>query len=150
MLAPILGLGANLIPLAAGLEVEFLGAWSVPLPLTAAALLAVGAGYGFGAWALVENRFFSGTVRIQVERGHFVVDSGPYRFVRHPGYAGGLLMFAAAPLVYGVAWTGVFAGLICGVLVLRTALEDRTLLEKLPGYREYAEKTRYRLVPGLW
>jgi protein-S-isoprenylcysteine O-methyltransferase Ste14 len=107
-------------------------------------------GYSFSSSAIVENRFFSGTVRIQSERGHHVVSTGPYRFVRHPGYAGALWGYLVIPLLLDSAWTFIPAVLLVGVLILRTALEDKTLQEELPGYKEFAQKTRYRLVPGLW
>lgn len=150
VLAPILGVTANLIPLVAGLEVRLVGALAMPRGVALAALLAVAAGHTLGGWALVENRFFSTTVRIQAEREHTVVDTGPYRVVRHPAYAGGLLMLAPAPLVFGAPWTLLFASAICVALIVRTALEDRVLQEKLPGYREYTTRTRFRLVPGVW
>ena len=96
------------------------------------------------------NRFFSGTVRIQTERGHHVVSSGPYRLVRHPGYAGGLLGYVLIPVLLDSLWAFLPAGLLATVMVIRTALEDRTLQAELSGYAEYAQKTRYRLVPGVW
>jgi len=98
----------------------------------------------------VENRFFTSTVRIQTERGHQVCDSGPYRFVRHPGYAGSLLGVVGIPLALDALWAFVAAAFALVVSVVRTALEDRTLMENLPGYREYARRVRYRLFPGLW
>jgi len=150
VLAPVLGIGVNVIPLFAGLEVKFLGAVDVSPIVAIAALTVIAAGYTLGGWALVENRFFSTTVRIQAERDHVVVDTGPYRFVRHPGYAGGLLWVAATPFLFGTYRTGIFASVLSVALVVRTMLEDRTLIEKLPGYAEYAKKTRFRLVPGVW
>lgn len=103
-----------------------------------------------GTWALFANRFFSGTVRIQTERGHSVVSAGPYRFVRHPGYIGAIVMYLAVPLILGSLWALLPAALIGVGFVIRTALEDRTLHEELPGYREYAQRTRFRLIPGVW
>jgi protein-S-isoprenylcysteine O-methyltransferase Ste14 len=79
-----------------------------------------------------------------------VVSQGPYRWVRHPGYAGGLLSWLAAPVFFSSWWLIVPMVLVIAVSVVRTALEDQTLQEELPGYREYAEKTRYRLIPGIW
>ncbi|MGB8982755.1 MAG: isoprenylcysteine carboxylmethyltransferase family protein, partial [Anaerolineales bacterium] len=89
-------------------------------------------------------------VRIQHERGHQVVSTGPYRFVRHPGYAGALWGYLAIPLLLDSAWAFLPAILLNGALVLRTALEDKTLQAELPGYKEFARKTRYRLFPGIW
>jgi len=99
---------------------------------------------------MLANRFFSGVVRIQNERGHSVVSDGPYRWVRHPGYAGGFIGDLALPLLLGSAWAFIPAALTAGAVVLRTALEDRTLQAELPGYREYAQRTRFRLLPGVW
>lgn len=108
------------------------------------------AAIAFSTWAMVVNRFFSGTVRIQTERGHQVVSSGPYRLVRHPGYLAGVIGYLAMPLVLGSSWAflPVFVGIL--VICLRTYLEDKTLQEELPGYREYTQQTRYRLFPGIW
>jgi len=89
-------------------------------------------------------------VRIQEARGHQVATTGPYRFVRHPGYTGIILQFLALPIAVG-AWAALIPGAVgIAVFVIRTALEDRTLHEELPGYAEYAQQTRYRLVPGVW
>jgi len=126
--------------------------WTTPFPtwVNLVGLLLCAWGYGFGAWALVENRFFTSTVRIQTERGHEVCDSGPYRVVRHPGYAGTLLAVAGMPLALDTLWTFVAAGFALVVSVVRTVLEDRTLMEELPGYPEYARRVPYRLFPGVW
>ena len=101
-------------------------------------------------WAMRANAFFSGTVRIQEDRGHTVVTGGPYRWVRHPGYVGAILHHVAAPLMLGSLWALIPGVLGALAMVLRTALEDRTLQEELEGYGEYAAQTRYRLIPGLW
>jgi protein-S-isoprenylcysteine O-methyltransferase Ste14 len=107
-------------------------------------------GYIFSSWALVENAFFSGTVRIQKERGHHVVSTGPYRIIRHPGYSGALLCYIAIPLLFDSLWTYVPTVLLFALLVVRTALEDRTLRKELPGYEEFTRVTRWRLMPGIW
>lgn len=104
----------------------------------------------FAAWAMAVNRFFSAVVRIQADRGHQVVTGGPYRFVRHPGYAGSVLFQLATPLILGSLWALIPAALTVAVLVLRTAREDRTLQAELEGYMEYAHRVRYRLLPGVW
>ena len=152
VLARLVGLGGALIPLAAGLDMKY--GWSntdysLTVELIASVLILVG--YAIGTWALLENRFFSGTVRIQTERGHHVVSSGPYAILRHPGYAGALLTYFATPLLLDSPWTFVPVFAMAIVLIIRTSLEDRTLQEELPGYREYAtQKTRYRLLLGIW
>jgi protein-S-isoprenylcysteine O-methyltransferase Ste14 len=96
------------------------------------------------------NRFFSPVVRIQSERGHHLVDSGPYRLVRHPGYAGSLLSCVGGALALGSCWALVPVGAL-GVLILRRiVVEDRFLKANLEGYAEYSERVRYRLLPGVW
>lgn len=107
-------------------------------------------GFALLTWSMVVNRFFEPSVRIQESRGHQVITGGPFRYVRHPGYAGVILQFLGLPIALG-AWIALIPGVIGTVLfIIRTALEDRTLLEELPGYPEYARQTRYRLIPGLW
>jgi protein-S-isoprenylcysteine O-methyltransferase Ste14 len=96
------------------------------------------------------NRFYTSTVSIEPEAGHHVVDSGPYRFVRHPGYTGIILMEAAIAVVLGSVWALIPATSVAALLVARTVLEDGALMAELPGYREYAAKVRYRLLPGVW
>jgi protein-S-isoprenylcysteine O-methyltransferase Ste14 len=150
ILAPLLGIGSILVLLVAGLDRSY--GWSSPFSPIAniLALTGIVIGYAFSSWALVANRFFSGTVRIQTERGHRVVSSGPYRLIRHPGYAGGLLGYVLIPVLLDSLWAFIPAGLLAAVMVARTALEDRTLQAELPGYAEYAQRTRYRLIPGGW
>jgi protein-S-isoprenylcysteine O-methyltransferase Ste14 len=102
------------------------------------------------AWSMTVNPFFEKTVRIQTDRGHRVIQTGPYAFVRHPGYVGFTGWIVSAPLLLGSAWAFLPAGLAVAGLVIRTALEDRTLRAELPGYVEYAARVRFRLVPGVW
>lgn len=142
--------GPILMWLVAGLDKRFNGSPPLSLALELAAFAAVIAGYLFSTWAMVVNRFFSAVVRIQADRGHTVVTTGPYRFVRHPGYAGGLVGYLATPIALGTVWVFIPTLLTCMMLAVRTALEDRTLQAELPGYTEYARKTRHRLLPGIW
>ncbi len=107
-------------------------------------------GIGLELWALHHNHFFSTAVRMQFDRGHTVCESGPYRFVRHPGYAGMILYYGISPLFLGTLWAFIPAVMICILFVVRTRLEDKTLHSKLPGYKEYAARVRSRLVPGIW
>jgi protein-S-isoprenylcysteine O-methyltransferase Ste14 len=107
-------------------------------------------GMGIVTWAEAVNRFFEVTVRIQTERGHKVIDTGPYAIVRHPGYVAGILICAGAALCLGSLWALIPAGLASALLVLRTRWEDQTLQAELPGYKEYAQRVRSRLVPGVW
>ena len=101
-------------------------------------------------WAESVNKFFEPTVRIQTDRGHKVIDAGPYAIVRHPGYAFGFLLFVGMPLALGSLWALIPVILSCLLLVLRTVWEDQTLRDELAGYEEYTQRVRYRLVPGVW
>ena len=152
VLARLVGLGGAWIPLVAGLDVKY--GWSktdYSLSVELIALVVIMIGYIIGSWALMENRFFSGVVRIQTERDHHVISTGPYAWVRHPGYAGALLTYFATPLLLDSPWTFLPVICIAVVLIIRTSLEDRTLQEELSGYKEYAtQKTKYRLIPGVW
>jgi protein-S-isoprenylcysteine O-methyltransferase Ste14 len=101
-------------------------------------------------WAMTVNRFFEWTARIQDDKGQYVCTSGPYRIIRHPGYAGLIVSILAYPLILGSWWGLVLSGILAIVIVARTALEDRMLQRELPGYREYAKRVKYRLVPRVW
>jgi len=101
-------------------------------------------------WAMGENPHFEATVRIQPDQQHRVIESGPYRIVRHPGYVAGVLMLPALALVIDSAWALVPALLGAIGLIARTALEDAFLIDRLDGYRTYAKRTRFRLIPGVW
>ena len=149
-LAPAVALGGGLIPLVTGLDALF--GWSAPfrLPVKLAALVIILAGYVLGSYALMVNRFFSGMVRIQTERNHQVVSSGPYRWMRHPGYAGALATYLAVPFFLDSLWALLPALVISALLVVRTACEDATLQAELDGYQTYARQVRYRLLPGVW
>jgi len=134
----------------AALDARF--GWSPPTSTGVAAvgLAAFVLGFGVSVWAMAANRFFSSVVRIQSDRGHTVATGGPYRFVRHPGYAGFILGGLGIPLLLGSRWALAPAAVSCAVVVVRTVLEDRTLLKELPGYGDYAARVRCRLLPGLW
>jgi protein-S-isoprenylcysteine O-methyltransferase Ste14 len=134
----------------AGLDVRYGWSAGFPFALQVVALVLTILGYALIVWSTKENAFFALTVRIQTERGHTVVSSGPYQFVRHPGYAGGILSELAIPAMLG-SWYALILGAIIAVLfVVRTALEDRTLIQELPGYAAYTSQVRYRLIPGAW
>jgi protein-S-isoprenylcysteine O-methyltransferase Ste14 len=133
-----------------GLDVRF--GWSAqPVwGVQAVALVVLLLGYALVSWAMASNQFFSGAVRIQTERGHVVATSGPYHYVRHPGYTGMLAFTLALPFLLGSVWALIPMALNLGLFVLRTVLEDRTLQAELPGYSAYASQVRYRLLPGIW
>jgi protein-S-isoprenylcysteine O-methyltransferase Ste14 len=142
--------GTFAIIITAGLDARF--AWSGPIDpaLWVSAVVLAFACQMFVLWAMASNRFFSTTVRIQQERGHQVVESGPYRIIRHPGYAGSVLYTLLIPLVLGSYWTYIPALLTVCLIVVRTSFEDQALKNELPGYADYASRVPHRLVPGLW
>jgi protein-S-isoprenylcysteine O-methyltransferase Ste14 len=150
LLSPLLGLGGGVIPLVAGLDARFGPSAHFGLGIKVLAIVLLLVGFIIGSYALIANRFFSGMVRIQSERGHHVIDSGPYRWVRHPGYAGSLLTYPAIPLLLDSWWTFIPVLVTIIVLIIRTKLEDDALQEKLPGYHEYTQRVSYRLIPGIW
>lgn len=113
-------------------------------------LVAAVLGFCLVMWAMASNSFFSTYVRIQTDRGHVPVSNGPYRYVRHPGYVGIIASVLATPVVLGSAWAFIPAGFGTVLMVTRTALEDKTLHKELDDYAEYAQQTRYRLLPGVW
>lgn len=150
----ILRLAAGYLPMAAwlvaGLDERY--GWSPQiLPgLEIGALAVVVIGFGVTVWAMAANAFFSVVVRIQDDRGHAVASGGPYRYVRHPGYVGAILLTVGAPIMLGSWWALVPSVLSALLYVVRTALEDQTLQRELDGYKEYTQQTRYRLLPGVW
>jgi len=150
ILAPLVGLGCYLVPLVVGLDARFDWSPHFDLPMKFLSMVILLAGYFLGSYALLEKRFFSYLVRIQTERAHQVVSSGPYRWIRHPGYAGLLLANLATPVFLDSRWAFLSVGFLMVVLVIRTALEDRVLQGELSGYTDYARRVRWRLLPGVW
>jgi protein-S-isoprenylcysteine O-methyltransferase Ste14 len=151
VLAPLMAVSVGFpLVIVAGLDHRY--GWSPVFPtwLNILGFILIGSGYAFAVWAMAENRFFSGVVRIQLDRGHVVCDSGPYRFVRHPGYAGNILPLPGIVLALGSVWTVIPATVALIITVTRTVLEDRTLRDELPGYPDYARRVRYRLIPGIY
>ncbi len=134
----------------AGLDARF--GWTAPLSV--GVHLAGAAGYTLGfalfSWAMASNAYFATVVRVQADQGHRVCTTGPYRFVRHPGYVGAILQSLISPLLLGSLWAFLPGVLAAGLMVVRTALEDRTLRAELPGYQDYAGAVRFRLLPGIW
>ncbi len=134
----------------AGLDARY--GWTVGFPTAAQiwGVIVALLGYGIVIWATAANAYFSPNVRIQKERGHTVVTSGPYRFVRHPGYVGSILAYLGTPILLGSWWAIVLGGITVLLMIVRTALEDKTLQAELPGYKEYSQCVRNRLLPGVW
>ncbi|MDH5465697.1 MAG: isoprenylcysteine carboxylmethyltransferase family protein [Thiovulaceae bacterium] len=151
VLAPLMALSLSFpLLIVAGLDHRYGWTPSLPTWLTILGLLLIALGYAFSAWAIIENRYFSSTVRIQTERGHTVCDSGPYKIVRHPGYAGNLLALAGIIIALESLWTLIPAVVALVIGVIRTSLEDKTLYEELTGYQDYARRVCYRLFPGIY
>jgi protein-S-isoprenylcysteine O-methyltransferase Ste14 len=150
LLSPFLAFGSGIIPLAAGLDMRFGPSAQFNLFIKVIAIILLLAGYALGSYALIANRFFSGMVRIQTERGHQVIDRGPYRWVRHPGYAGALISYLAVPFLLDSCWTLIPVAVTLIIIIIRTRLEDQALQHKLEGYQAYAQKVSYRLFPGVW
>ena len=151
VLSPLMAVSMTFpIVIMAGLDHHF--EWSLVFPtwLNILGFILIVLGYTFAGWALVENRFFSSVVRIQTDRGHMVCDSGPYRIVRHPGYAGNILALPGIVLALGSVWTIIPVIVALIIAVIRTAMEDKTLQEELPGYQDYSGRVRYRLIPGIF
>ncbi len=134
---------------AAGLDARLHGVPAADWTTFAGYLLGL-AGMAVTLVAMDANRFFSTIVRIQADRGHAVVSSGPYALVRHPGYVGMLLLTVGSPPMLASTWAWIPCAVTIAVILLRTALEDATLRRELTGYEEYTARTRSRLIPGIW
>jgi len=135
---------------ACGLDRRLAGSPRLPAGVQVLALALFVTGYAFALWAMRANPFFATVVRIQTDRGHRLVDRGPYRWVRHPGYAGAVFAHLWMPIALGSLW-GVLPALVgCLLLALRIVHEERTLRRGLAGYADYAARVRWRLAPGIW
>ena len=151
VLAPLMAISIGYpMVIVAGLDHRYNWSPEFPLWLNVIGFILILLGYAFATWALGENRFFSSVVRIQTDRGHVVCDSGPYRLVRHPGYAGNIPPLFGIVLALDSVWTLIPAVVASIITVIRTVLEDQTLKDELPGYLEYAQCVRYRLIPGIY
>lgn len=139
-----------LVPLLSALDFRY--GWTGTIALLWHLIGAIGYALSLGltSWAMISNTFFSTAVRIQADRGQQVCKSGPYHFVRHPGYVGFFFQSLCVPLLLGSLWSLLFTIPIAVLMVIRTTLEDRMLQEQLPGYKEYAREVKYRLLPGVW
>ncbi len=154
---PPRGLRLSVIVLVAALVIAGLDRgrfhWSDDVPpwLQGLSLVGLAASYAFVFWAMTVNRFFSSIVRIQADRGQFVVDSGPYAYIRHPGYLGGIFIVLCSGPALG-SWLATAILVVSGLpfLIHRAITEDRVLRAELAGYEQYAGRVRWRLVPGIW
>ena len=148
ILVPIFILTVMTIPIVAALDDGRFHWLHLPWWLCVVGYLLLITGMAGLTWAESENKFFEPTVRIQTDRDHRVIDTGPYAIVRHPGYISACPLFAGMALSLGSTWALIPALLSCLVLILRTVWEDQTLREELAGYKEYAQRVRYRWIPG--
>lgn len=144
----ITGIGLYLVP---GFDVVRFS-WSEPLPLwlRIVAIVILIPCFVLLGWVMRENTYLSQVVKIDEARGHQVITTGPYALVRHPMYTVAIVLFFALPIALGSRYALLLAIILTVLLVIRTYLEDRTLHKELDGYVEYAQKTRYRLLPGIW
>ena len=144
----ILGIALYIVP---GFDVVRYG-WSEPLPLwiKVIAIVIHFPCFYLLAWVMRENTYLSQVVKIDDERGHQVISTGPYAWVRHPMYTIIIVLLFAVPVALGSRYALILAVLLTLLLIVRTYFEDRTLHEELDGYAEYAQKTPYRLIPGIW
>jgi len=133
-----------------GLDIRF--GWSSKLALWIhiTGLVVFILGNALVSWAMISNIYFSTAVRIQIDRGHTVSNSGPYRYLRHPGYLGMIIYNLSTTVILGSIWALIPASIIVILFIIRTIFEDNTLKNKLEGYKEYAERVKYRLMPGIW
>jgi protein-S-isoprenylcysteine O-methyltransferase Ste14 len=136
--------------LVSGLDARF--GWSPELAtsLHIAAIVIYISGEALQIWSMRANMYFSSSVRIQYDRGQTVSTGGPYRYIRHPGYVGMMIYYLATPIILGSIWALIPASAIVSLLIIRTVLEDQTLKNKLNGYKGYADKVKYKLLPGVW
>jgi protein-S-isoprenylcysteine O-methyltransferase Ste14 len=134
----------------AGLDIRF--GWSPELALWVhlIALFTFITGNALVSWSMIANNYFSTKVRIQYDRGHAVSSGGPYGYIRHPGYIGMIILILATPILLGSIWALVPGFITVILFIVRTSFEDNTLKNKLAGYKEYAERVKYRLMPGIW
>ena len=126
--------------------------WSEGFPIWLQAIGVVGMLFAMGmvVWALQHNEYLSAKIRIQGDRGHRVADSGPYAYIRHPNYAGGILLGLSSGLVFG-SWPSIIPMLLyIGLVIYRTLNEEKVLFSELEGYTEYASRVHFRFLPGVW
>ena len=144
------GVSIMLALVVAGLDVRWTWSPAIGWAVQAVGFVLLVLGDALFSWAMLSNTFFSTQVRIQADRGQTVASAGPYRYVRHPGYVGWILMNLGIPLLLGSLWAIVPSVLAIVLMIVRTALEDLTLQAELAGYKDYAARVRFRLLPGVW
>ena len=150
LLTSIISFPTILMYVFSGLDHRFDWTGYIPSIINIAGLVFIFLGSMLFTWSMVSNKFFSTLVRLQIDRQHTVATEGPYKYIRHPGYLGYMVFTLATPIALGAFWGIIFSFIICILLIVRTVLEDATLKKELPGYAEYAENVRYKLIPFLW
>jgi protein-S-isoprenylcysteine O-methyltransferase Ste14 len=136
--------------LVSGLDIRYEWSPGSALWVHIAGLIVFFAGNAIVSWSMISNNYFSTAVRIQYDRDHAVSNGGPYGYMRHPGYLGISLYNLSTPLILGSFWALLPAGILVILFIIRTILEDSTLKLKLEGYKEYADKVKFRLIPFVW
>lgn len=134
----------------AALDFRYGWTQSFSLPVQVGGMIVAILGYGLVTWGMTANAFFSMVNRIQSERGHSVATTGPYRYIRHPGYLGSILFDLGTPFMLNSLWALIFGIASALLMAMRTAWEDQSLRDELQGYSAYARQTHYRLIPGIW
>ena len=142
---PLLG-----IYIISGLDYRFKWSGDLHISINISGIVLSFLGAMLFTWSMVSNRYFSTMVRIQEERGHQVATEGPYKYVRHPGYVGYIVMVISTPLALASLYALIMSLIVSAIFIIRTALEDKTLSIELDGYKEYSKKVRYRLIPFIW
>jgi protein-S-isoprenylcysteine O-methyltransferase Ste14 len=150
IITSIISLPTILMYIFSGLDHRFNWTGDVHIIINIAGLVLIFLGSMIFTWSMVSNKFFSTLVRLQIDRQHTVVTEGPYKYIRHPGYLGYIIFTLATPIALGAFSGLIFSGTIGILLIARTSLEDATLKKELPGYAEYTENVKYKLIPLLW
>ena len=138
------------LPLVSALDVRFGWTREISAAWHIAGAVVFAVGLGLFGWAMITNAYFSTAVRIQSDRGQTVCRNGPYRFVRHPGYAGTLVQSLGIPFLLGSLWALIPGITAAALIIIRTSLEDSMLQAELPGYRDFVQEVHYRIIPGIW
>lgn len=139
-----------LLPLIAALDARFHWSGEIGILWHGAGALVYALSMGLVSWSMITNAYFSTAARIQTDRGQQVCRSGPYQYIRHPGYTGMVIQALSMAILLGSLWALIPAVIAGGLMVTRTALEDRMLQDELGGYKEYTQEVKFRLLPGVW
>lgn len=139
-----------LLPLVAAIDARFLWSSEIGRVWQGIGALAYALSMALISWSMISNAYFSTAARIQSDRGQQVCQTGPYRYIRHPGYAGIVIQAVSVAILLGSLWALIPAAMAAGLIIIRTVLEDRMLKQELAGYEAYAHRVKYKLLPGVW